>query len=153
LAKEAFMARLKRSSTVLDKATLRISGMRSISETLEFDNSLNLAEYEKRIQILQTKLSSYNTMLSTVDEAVWQIELLEQDLRSYSEKMLMSVATCYGKNSLQYMQAGGKPRKSSKRSVRNTALKIAPTSTIAAVMTPNTEKATTNGDGTKVLVN
>ncbi|MEH2272843.1 MAG: hypothetical protein V7K68_31210 [Nostoc sp.] len=146
------MARLKRSSTVLDKATLRISGMRSISETLEFGDSLNLAEYEKRIQTLQTKLSSYNTMLSTVDEAVGQIELLEQDLRSYSEKMLMSVATRYGKNSLQYMQAGGKPRKSSKRSVGNTPLKTAPTMTIAAVMTPNTENATTNGDGTKALV-
>ncbi|MEH2050124.1 hypothetical protein [Nostoc sp.] len=147
------MARLKRSSTVLDKATLRISGMRSISETLEFGDSLNLAEYEKRIQILQMKLSSYNTMLSTVDEAVGQIQLLEQDLRSYSEKMLMSVATRYGKNSLQYMQAGGKPRKSSKRSVGNTALNTAPTTTIAAVMTPNTENATTNGDGTKALVN
>jgi len=146
------MARLKRSSTVLDKATLRISGMRSISETLEFSDSLNLAEYEKRIQTLQTKLSSYNTMLSTVDEAVGKIELLEQDLRSYSEKMLMSVATRYGKNSLQYMQAGGKPRKSSKRSVGNTALKTAPTTTIAAVMTPNTDKATTNGNGTKALL-
>ncbi|MEH2146815.1 hypothetical protein [Nostoc sp.] len=146
------MARLKRSSTVLDKATLRISGMRSISETLEFGDSLNLAEYERRIQTLQTKLSSYNTMLSTVDEAVGQIELLEQDLRSYSEKMLMSVATRYGKNSLQYMQAGGKPRKSSKRSVGNTALKTAPTMTIAAVMTSNTENATTNGDGTKALL-
>lgn len=55
------MARLKRSSMVLDKATLRISGMRSISETLEFSDSLNLAEYEKRIQTLQTKLLSYNT--------------------------------------------------------------------------------------------
>ena len=147
------MVRLKRSSTVLDKATLRISGMRSISETLEFDDSLNLAEYQKRIQTLQTKLSSYNTMLSTVDEAVGQIELLEQDLRSYSEKMLMSVATRYGKNSLQYMQAGGKPRKSSKRSVVNTALKTTTTTTIAAVMTPNTENATTNGDGTKALGN
>jgi hypothetical protein len=142
------MARLKRSSVVLDKATLRISGMRSISETLEFSDSLSLAEYERRIQTLQTKLSSYNTMLSTVDEAAGQIKLLEQDLTSYSEKMLMSVATRYGKNSLQYIQAGGKPRKSSKRHVGNTAL-----ATIAAVMTLNTENGTTNGGGMKTLVN
>ncbi len=142
------MARLKRSSIVLDKATLRISGMRSISETLEFSDSLSLAEYERRIQTLQTKLSSYNTMLSTVDEAVGQIKLLEQDLTSYSEKMLMSVATRYGKNSLQYIQAGGRPRKSSKRSVGNTT-----PATIAAVMTPNTENGTTNSEGTKTLVN
>jgi hypothetical protein len=142
------MARLKRSSVVVDKAMRRISGMRSISETLEFSDSLSLAEYERRIQALQTKLSSYNTMLSTVDEAVGQIKLLEQDLRSYSEKMLMSVATRYGKNSLQYIQAGGRPRKSSKRPVGNTA----PTA-IAAMMTPNTENGTTNSEGTKALVN
>jgi hypothetical protein len=137
---------------VLDKATLRISGMRSISETLEFGDGLSLAEYERRIQTLQMKLSSYNTMLSTLDEAVGQIELLEQELRSYSEKMLMSVATRYGKNSLQYMQAGGKPRKSSKRPVGNTVLTTAPTTTIAAVMTLNTENATPNVEGTKALV-
>ncbi|GAX39257.1 hypothetical protein NIES4075_02080 [Tolypothrix sp. NIES-4075] len=146
------MARLKRSSIVLDKATLRISGMRSISETLEFGDGLSLAEYERRIQTLQMKLSSYNTMLSTLDEAVGQIELLEEELRNYSEKMLMSVATRYGKNSLQYMQAGGKPRKSSKRPVGKTVLTTAPTTTIAAVMTLNTENATLNVEGTKALV-
>ncbi|MEH1908037.1 MAG: hypothetical protein V7L05_20850 [Nostoc sp.] len=116
------MARLKRSSTALDKGTRRIAGMRSISETLEFGNGLSLVEYERRIQTLQTKLSSYNTMLSSVDEAMGQIELLEQDLISYSEKMLMSVRTHYGKNSLQYMQAGGKPRQSHKRPALNAAL-------------------------------
>ncbi|MEH2378306.1 MAG: hypothetical protein V7K27_05280 [Nostoc sp.] len=115
------MARLKRSSTALDKGTRRIAGMRSISETLEFGNGLSLVEYEKRIQTLQAKLSSYNTMLSSVDEAMGQIELLEQDLISYSEKMLMSVRTHYGKNSLQYMQAGGKPRQSHKRPALNAA--------------------------------
>jgi hypothetical protein len=140
------MARLKRSSTALDKATLRIAGMRSISETLEFGDGLSLAEYERRIQTLQTKLSSYNTMLSTLDEAVGQIELLEQDLSSYSEKMLMSVGTRYGKKSLQYVQAGGKPRQSNKRAAVNTA-------STTTVIAPNVEKAMTNGKSTKTAVN
>ncbi|MHC5822561.1 MAG: hypothetical protein ACYT04_43675 [Nostoc sp.] len=116
------MARLKRSSTALNKGTRRIAGMRSISETLEFGNGLSLVEYERRIQTFQAKLSSYNTMLSSVDEAMGQLELLEQDLISYSENMLMSVRTHYGKNSLQYMQAGGKPRQSHKRPALNPAL-------------------------------
>ncbi|MHC5730969.1 MAG: hypothetical protein ACYTXY_44090, partial [Nostoc sp.] len=73
------MARLKRSSTALNKGTRRIAGMRSISETLEFGNGLSLVEYERRIQTFQAKLSSYNTMLSSVDEAMGQLELLEQD--------------------------------------------------------------------------
>ncbi|MBX9255360.1 hypothetical protein H1Q63_15665 [Desmonostoc muscorum CCALA 125] len=138
------MARLKRSSQVLDKATRRIAGMQSISETLEFGDGLSVAEYEKRIQTLQTKLSSYNKMLSTLDEAAGQIELLEEDLSSYSERMLMSVRTRYGKNSLQYVQAGGKRRQSNKR-----ASATAPTTTAIA---PNVEKATTNGKTTKTAV-
>ncbi|MDZ7953772.1 hypothetical protein [Nostoc sp. DedQUE09] len=139
------MARLKRSSTVLDKATRRIAGMRSISETLEFADGLNLTEYQRRIQTLQTKLSSYNTMLSTLDEAIGQIQLLEEDLSSYSEKMLMSVRTRYGKNSLQYVQAGGKRRKSNKR-----ASNAEPTTSAIA---PNVEKAMTNGKSTETTVN
>ncbi|MBN3891393.1 MAG: hypothetical protein HWQ43_20290 [Nostoc sp. JL31] len=141
------MARLKRGSTVLDKATRRIAGMRSISETLEFGDSLNLTEYQRRIQTLQTKLSSYNTMLSTLDEAMGQIQLLEEDLSSYSEKMLMSVGTRYGKNSLQYVQAGGKRRR---RQSNKGASNTEPATTAIA---PNVEKATTNGKSTKTAVN
>jgi hypothetical protein len=47
------MARLKRSSSVLDRAMHRSSGMRSISSTLEFGDGLSLAEYDARIQTLQ----------------------------------------------------------------------------------------------------
>ncbi|WP_373526491.1 hypothetical protein [Nostoc sp.] len=139
------MARLKRSSTVLNKATRRIAGMRAISETLEFSNILSLTEYEKRIQTLQANLSSYNTMLSTLDEVVGQIQLLEQDLSNYSENMLMSVRTRYGKNSLQYVQAGGKRRQSNKR-----ASTTQPTTTM---IIPNVDKAMTNGKSTETAVN
>jgi hypothetical protein len=139
------MARLKRGSTILDKAARRIAGMRSISETLEFGDGLSLTEYEKRIQTLQTKLSSYNTMLSTLDEAIGQIQLLEQDLSIYSERMLMSVKTRYGKNSLQYVQAGGKLRQQNKRTSTT-----APTTTMMAL---NVENSTMNGKSTKTTVN
>jgi hypothetical protein len=114
-----FMARLKRSSTTLEKALRRIAGMRSISTTLEFDNGLSLADYDRRIQNLQTQLSAYNTLLSTLDEMAGSLSLIEEELRSYSEKMLMCVGTRYGKESLQYVQAGGKQRKSSSRRSRN----------------------------------
>lgn len=136
------MARLKRGSEVLDKAMRRLAGMRSIDDTLEFGNGLSLAEYYARIQILQAQLSSYNTMLSGLDEMAGQVTLLEQELRSYSEKMLMSVVTRYGKDSLQYVQAGGKPRK---RTTRPTS-----TPTITSMAATN---ATTNGTGTKAPVN
>jgi hypothetical protein len=109
------MARLKRSSPTLEKAKRRISGMQSISPTLDFGKGFSLTEYDRRIQTLQSELSSYNTLLSTLDEKAGRISLIEQELNRYSENMLMSVATNYGKDSLQYIQAGGKPRKSSSR--------------------------------------
>jgi hypothetical protein len=143
------MARLKRSSSGLEQAIRRLAGMRSISETLEFGDGLSLVEYDARIEALQTQLSSYNTMLSTLDEITGQIELMEQELRSYSEKMLMSVAARYGKDSLQYMQAGGKQRKhhNSRSSTTPTTLSATSTSLVAA---SGTEKAKTNGKETAV---
>ena len=144
------MARLKRSSPGLEQAIRRLAGMRSISETLEFGNELNLTEYDNRIQALQTQISNYNTMLSTIDQMAGQTALMEKELRSYSEKMLLSVAARYGKDSLQYMQAGGRQRKSSKPSGTTTT----PSATIIETMlTPSIEKAKTNGNGTKSAVN
>ncbi len=145
------MARLKRSSSSLEQATRRLAGMRSISETLEFGDGLSLAEYDARIEALQTQLSGYNTMLSTLDEMAGQITLMEKELRSYSEKMLMGVATRYGKDSLQYMQAGGKQRKrsNSRTSATPPTRSATPTSLLTASIV---EKAKTNGKGTKVTL-
>ncbi|MBD2433003.1 MULTISPECIES: hypothetical protein [Fischerella] len=114
------MARLKRSSPTLEKALRRIAGMRSISPTLDFGNGLNLTDYDSRIQTLQDQLLTYNTLLSTLDEMAGRLSLIEEELSGYSEKMLMSVATRYGKDSLQYVQAGGKPRQKSSRRSKNT---------------------------------
>jgi hypothetical protein len=90
-----------------------MAGMRSLHHKLTLGSGLNLTEYDARIQALQVQLLHYNTMLSQLDEVAGQIALLEQDLSSYSEKMLLGVAAQYGKSSLEYMQAGGKPRKHS----------------------------------------
>ncbi|MBD2169602.1 hypothetical protein H6G04_35200 [Calothrix membranacea FACHB-236] len=109
------MARQKRGSPTLEKALRRIAGMRWISPTLDFGKGLNLTEYDSHIQSLQTELSNYNNLLSTLDEMADRIAQMEEELSSYSEKMLMSVATNYGKDSVQYTQAGGKVRKSSSR--------------------------------------
>ncbi|NJL37384.1 MAG: hypothetical protein HC899_12025 [Leptolyngbyaceae cyanobacterium SM1_4_3] len=136
------MARLKRSSPVLDKALRRMAGMRSLHHKLKLANGLNLTEYDARIQALQTKLLNYNTMLSQLDEVAGQIALLEQDLSNYSEKMLLGVAAQYGKSSLEYMQAGGKPRKRSARATSTT--EVAPEATT---------NVTLNGNGTSAIVN
>ncbi|MFN6566590.1 hypothetical protein [Dendronalium sp. ChiSLP03b] len=139
------MARLKRSSPTLEKALRRIAGMRSISSTLDFGNGLNLTDYDSRIQILQTQLSTYNTLLSTLDEMAGRLSLTEEELNSYSEKMLMSVATHYGKHSLQYVQAGGKPRQKSSRRSSNSQ---SPSESTATLL----NGANKNGKDTSVVL-
>lgn len=140
------MARLKRSSKVLDKAARRMSGMRSISETLDFGEGLSLSEYGRRIQTLQMKLSDYNKMLSSLDEAMGEIQLLEEDLSNYSEKMLVTVGTRYGKRSFQYMQAGGKARQNKKRTAADATPITALANTEIAL---KIEQTNTNGKSTE----
>ncbi len=60
----------------------------------------------------------------------------------------MSVAARYDKDSLQYMQAGGTPRKRTTR--RSTTV---PATTTPLAETAIVEKAKTNGKGPKVMVN
>ena len=140
------MARLKRGSSVLEKGMRRLAGMRSIHDPLEFGSGLSLAEYDVRLQALQGQLASYNTMLSTLDEMAGTVKQMEQELCSYSEKMLMGVVTRYGKDSLQYVQAGGKLRK---RTTRQSTIVMPTATTIAPAAVPSVE---TNGNGTKVTV-
>jgi hypothetical protein len=127
------MARQKRSSPTLEKALRRIAGMRWISPKLDFGKSLNLTEYDSRIQILQTELTKYNNLLTTLDATADRISQIEAELSSYSEKMLMSVATNYGRNSVQYIQAGGKPRKSSPRRSKKSSDSASESTVVMAV--------------------
>jgi hypothetical protein len=140
------MARAKRNSKGLNQAIQRAAGMRSINPSLHFGDGLSLSEYNHRIQTLQTQLSHYNSTLSSLDEMAEAIIQTEQELKTYSEKMLLSVAAHYGKESTEYMAAGGTIRKRSprrpKKAIENESSLIAPTP----------KKVATNGNGTKVTV-
>lgn len=108
------MTRQKRTSTTLETAISRASGMRSIDSMLNYGHGLNIVDYEARIQNLRDRLTSYNDLLSQLDNTAEELNSLERDLRTYSEKMLLSTAARYGKTSTQYMKAGGTIRKTSK---------------------------------------
>lgn len=98
----------------LEKATTRLSAVRSIDAALDLSNGITIPNYETEINVLATKLSAYNTALSTIDnlynECVAQIAVL----KDWNERILMGVATKFGRNSSEYEMAGGK-RKSERR--------------------------------------
>jgi exonuclease VII small subunit len=101
------MARLKRSSTPLDKAERRIAGIKSIGSKVALGNALSIPAYADSIALVRQRLEAYNSALSTVDAAQQALEDAEKDLAAISKKMLAAIAFNYGDDSTEYSMAGG----------------------------------------------
>jgi hypothetical protein len=112
------MARLKRSSQILEKAEHRFAGLKSISETLDLGEGLTIDNYLLLIDSLRSQLVSYNESLSMIDRAAGTVQNTEQQLRTLSERMLIAVAAKYGKDSYEYEMAGGTRKSERKRPIR-----------------------------------
>ena len=112
------MARLKRSSKVLDKAERRLAALKSISSTLDLGNGRSLEAYVQAIESGRRRLEFYNTTLSTVDAAGTAVAEFEKSLSEMSEDMLLAVAAKFGKDSPEYEMAGGVRRSERKRPAR-----------------------------------
>ncbi|MCC5645237.1 hypothetical protein LC607_20285 [Nostoc sp. CHAB 5824] len=109
----------KRNSLALTKAERRIEGIQMINSELNFGNGLSIASYNTRILELRDKLAAYNQARAMVDKTQNSLVEAERELNSYSEQMLLSVASRYGKNSDEYGMAGG-TRKSDRKKARPT---------------------------------
>jgi uncharacterized protein YukE len=109
------MARRKRNSSVLERADRRIESLQSISVKLDFGEGLTIQAYTTTINDLRSKLAAYNTALSTIDKLTDDVNNAEKVVIAISEKMLLGVASRYGKNSQQYEMAGGARRGNSKK--------------------------------------
>ena len=95
-------------------STTRLAGLKSIEETLDFGNSLSNDVFNNLINQIYDVLERYNTLLSQVDQASNDFDVLEKKLKDVNERMLLAVAVKYGKDSDEYEMAGG-TRKSERR--------------------------------------
>ncbi|MBH8554468.1 hypothetical protein I8751_19285 [Nostocaceae cyanobacterium CENA357] len=111
------MAQRKRNSIALTKAERRIEGIQMINPELAFGNGLSVASYNTKILELRDKLAAYNQARAMVDKTQNALVEAERELNTYSEQMLLSVASRYGKNSDEYGMAGG-TRKSERKKAR-----------------------------------
>ncbi|MEH2162179.1 MAG: hypothetical protein V7K38_14330 [Nostoc sp.] len=109
------MARRKRNSNVLEKADRRIESLQSISVQLDFGEGLTIQAYNATINDLRSKLAAYNTALSSIDKLTDDVKSAEQIVITMSEKMLLGVASRYGKTSQEYEMAGGARRGNTKK--------------------------------------
>ena len=115
------MARRKLARVLdLEKGTTRLAAVKSIDATLDLGNNINVTVYETELNLLRTKLNTYNTTLSTIDD-LYNACLVQIDVvKDLNERILTGVATKYGKNSTQYEMAGGKKKSERKKPAKKT---------------------------------
>jgi hypothetical protein len=113
------MSRKKKTSKVIENANVRLASIKSIGENLDLGNGVTAVGYENLIKEVKNLLEDYNTTLSTVDTKANLYQAKEKDLRDLHERILISVAAKYGKNSDEYEQAGGvKKSERKKRTIK-----------------------------------
>jgi hypothetical protein len=104
----------------LEKGVTRLAAIKSIDVALDLGSNINVGNYETQVQLLATKLSAYNTALSTIDDlynsCIAQIDVV----KDWNERILTGVATKYGKNSSQYEMAGGVRKSERKKPTKKT---------------------------------
>lgn len=112
------MPKRRRNSLSLTKAERRLEGLRAVNPALNFGNGLSVSAYSTMIEDVREKLAAYNMALSMVDKTQNALNEAERSLNDFSEHMLLSVASKYGKSSDEYEMAGG-TRKTSRRRSRS----------------------------------
>jgi hypothetical protein len=116
------MTQRRRNSLALTKAERRIESLQTINSDLDFGNGLSIATYTNMVNELRDKLAAYNQARTIVEKTQNSLIEAERALNDYSEHMLLSVASRYGKNSDEYGMAGG-TRKSDRKKTRSQIVK------------------------------
>lgn len=117
------MARLRRTSKVLDKSSTRLQGMKSINSTLDLGSGLSVAGFETSVTATRAKLDDYLQYLSLLDEKLIELREAEKELADLSERVLAGIAGKFGKDSVEYVQIGGVRKSDRKRPTRITRTK------------------------------
>ncbi len=114
------MARIKKTSKIIEEANVRLAGIKSIAVDLDLGNGVTAAAYTTKIEETANSLSDYNTTLSLVDEKLNIYEQNEAELKDFHERILLAVGAKYGKNSNEYEKAGGTKKSERKKSSKPT---------------------------------
>ena len=96
----------KRTYRVLEKAELRVAGLKAIDPSMDFGDARNLQNMTQLIEQYRNKIDAYNTALAVIDSSRTEMDELDKTLNDLAEKMLIGVAFKYGKDSREYEMAG-----------------------------------------------
>lgn len=112
------MARAKKTSKIVEDASVRLASIKSIGTNLDLGNGITSVVYEELINETSKVLEEYNTALSLVDEKQNLYRSVEKQLKNLHERVLLSVAAKYGKDSNEYEKAGGVKKSERKKPVK-----------------------------------
>lgn len=104
-----------RSSGVLKDAKRRLERLKSITPIPDFGAGFNFTTYETAVMDLQTLESAYNTTVSELDTKLSELKEKEKVVRDFRARMLAAIAVKFGKNSDEYVAAGGTKTSERKR--------------------------------------
>ena len=148
------MSKLKTTSIALAKAQQRITGLRWIDEKLDFSNGLSISTYQTAIDAMQDSLEIYNKALMAIDEAKKAMAVADKNLTQMNERVLVSVASKYGRDSLEYKKSGGTPSSERKRPASRTPKTYASTATpTPRPLIPLPEPLPINGKTAQLVLN
>lgn len=96
-----------RSSQALEIARRRLERLQSITPIPDFGTGFSIKDYETGINELASLESEYNTAVSHLDAKLTEIKVKEKTVRDLRERILTAIAFHYGKDSEEYVAAGG----------------------------------------------
>jgi hypothetical protein len=120
------MARLKRTSNVLEVARQRLAGLKAINPAPNLGPNLTATIYEATIDSVDTRLNSYNQKLADIDQDQNDLQAAEAELNELNRRILSGGEAQYGPDSSEYEMLGG-TRTSDHQTPTRKSLKGTPT--------------------------
>jgi hypothetical protein len=134
----------QRTSPALETAQRRLNGLKYLNPSLDLGNGVSVEQFTILVEQLNAKLTTYNSVLAELDDSRIEIETLEKKLKKLSERMLITMASLYGKESDEYEIAGGVKRVSRKTAAPKTSASPANAEMLKPIVSAN-ESGVKNG--------
>jgi hypothetical protein len=112
------MARLKKSSPVLETAGQRLASLKAFKTPPDFGPNLTIAGYEAKSNSVSAKLDAYNQSLATSDQLQNEFLAEEAELNQMNRRILAACEAVYGPDSSEYEMLGGTRTSECKRPTR-----------------------------------
>jgi len=106
---------ITRTSSALASSLRRWERLSSIIPQPDFGAGFSIADFKAKIDALASLEASYNRTRSEVDAQLSTLKKAEMELLDHRERMLTAIAFLYGKDSEEYVAAGGVRKSERKR--------------------------------------